>query len=103
MAYEASFRRDLLDGFDVFMDDSIVLPMGQHYDQDTLLPILHKFMKREREVEAEYDPVSAARRGQSAQFGTSSCCGPVALSTRRETNHLEHQSSERPLVCRPVE
>ena len=35
------------------MEDSLVLPIGQHYDQETLLPILHKLMEKERTFEAD--------------------------------------------------
>ncbi len=43
------------------MEDSIVLPIGQHYDQETLLPILHKLMKKEREVVAHLTEVEIKR------------------------------------------
>ena len=53
VAYDAAFRQDLLDEFDQFMDDSLVLPIGQRYDQETLLPILHKLMEKEKKFVAD--------------------------------------------------
>ena len=32
------------------MEDSLVLPTGQHYEEDTLMPILQRIMKKGKEV-----------------------------------------------------
>ena len=67
MAYDAAYRQDILDGFDTFMDNSLVLPVGQHYDQETLLPILHKLMKKEKEVVQEMTDITI-RKGKKINY-----------------------------------
>ena len=49
-AYGSTIKKDLVDGLDTFMEDSLVLPTGQHYEEDTLMPILQRIMKKGKEV-----------------------------------------------------
>ncbi len=55
-------RKDVLDGLDTFMEDSLVLPTGQEYEDDTLLPILQKLVRKRKETKMLEDQM---RKGLS--------------------------------------
>ena len=49
-AYESTNKQEIVEGIDHLMDDSLVIPTGQPWEQETFLPVIKRLMKREKEV-----------------------------------------------------
>ena len=49
-AYESMCKQDILEGIDHLMDDSLVIPTGQPWECETLIPIINRLVKKEKEV-----------------------------------------------------
>lgn len=47
--YEATSKEDLVDGINAFMDQSLVVPTGQHWEEEVLMPFLRGIIFKQKE------------------------------------------------------
>ena len=49
-AYEALDGKDLLDGLFEFMGDSVVVPTGQEWEDEVMMPFLQRIISKQKEM-----------------------------------------------------
>ena len=57
MVYEASSKQCLVDGIKSFLDNSVVLPTGQRWDEDVLAPVIRRIIAKQQQESKEKDVI----------------------------------------------